>query len=381
MFVVSYLVFVGGILAGTCMSAWVRQRRSNVQALVQTLALIVGQNLPLGAGLRAAARHEPRRLRNVLRRIAHHLDVGDTLSTALKTAYPACPGDVVGAIQAGERGGTLPSVLRSLSADLQRTRKRIARISPAAAYCFLFLLVVPPLVLGIATFLLPKFRDIFMDFGVSRFNPLMEHLLSALAFFYENSTLVTFVLLALIILGLQLLFGRILCPRVPDRFQWLPALSDTVAWHLPVLRRISETRSLSRQLPIIQAAIRAGHDIAPAARQAACVDANYHARRRMRRWAERIEDGGEPTAQARALRFPRAVCAGLGAARGRDELTAALDYLCAYYRSLLAHWEELLASATLPLLVLVWGLGIGYVACSIMLSLYAIVDTIMADVY
>jgi type II secretory pathway component PulF len=184
-----------------------------------------------------------------------------------------------------------------------------------------------------------------------------------------------------VILCLQATLGRHFLPRVPDRFQWIAALTDTVAWHLPVLRRVSETRALARQLPILQAAIRAGHDIAPAARQAACVDANYHARRRLRRWAERIEKGGEPAAQARALGLPRALRSALTGARGRDELAAGLHYVCSYYRSLLAHWEHVLASAAVPIVVLIWGLCIGYTVLAVFSPLYAIVDGVIAELW
>jgi len=380
MIILTYLTFLVLLLAVATIVTWLRVRRFRLQAIIQALALIVGQNVPLPAALRAAARFERRKLRRVFQEIAYRLEVGDTVSTALRTSHPSCPGEVVGAIQGAEQGGTLPSVLRSLATDVQRAKTSSARLLPAVVYFFVLLLVVPPILLSIGVFLVPRFKDILLDYGVAE-NPQLEQMVSVGTFVHENSLWFLLGALVLAILVLQLLLGRYFCPRVPDRFQWIPALFDTIVWHLPVLRRIAETRALTRQLPVLQAAIRAGHDIVPAARQAACVDANLYARRRMRRWAEQVERGAEPAAQARVLGFPRALRSALTTARGRDELAAGLDYLCSYYRSLLTHWEQLAASAAVPLVVLMWAACVAYVALAVFTPICAILDAIMAEIY
>ncbi len=380
MFVFPYSGFLFLLAAAAASVAWVRIRRFRLQTVIQTLATVVGQNIPLAQALRAAARYEGEKLARIYAQLAHHLEVGDTVSTALRAAYPSCPGHVIGALQGAEQSGTLPSVLRSLAADTQRERTATARLFPAVGYFVVLLMIVPTVMLAIGIFLVPKFRDILLDYGVTG-DPRLELLTSLGAFVHDNAVWLAAGVLALVIVCLQATVGRHFFPRVPDRFQWIPALTDTIAWYLPILRRATETRALARQLPILQAAIRAGHDIAPAARQAACVDANYHARRRLRRWAERIERGGEPAAQARALGFPRALRSALTSARDRDELTAGLDYLCSYYRSLLAHWEHVLASAALPIVVLIWGFFVGFLVFAVFSPLYAIADGIIAEVW
>ena len=380
MFPCALLIILVVLTMAATVAAWLRVVRMRTHAIVQTLALIIGQNIPLASSLRAAARYEGRRLREVFGSMAARLEAGDQLSTALRTSYPACPGHIVGAIQGSEQGGTLPSVLRSLVADLQRERTTVSRLSPAVAYFFVLGVVIPSFLLLIVVFLVPNFRAIYQDFGVES-HPLQERLVSIGAVLSSYSPVFILALLALALLIVQAVFVRVFFPRVPDRVQTLAAFGDTIIWHLPLLRRIAATRALARQLPIMQAAIRAGHDLAPAARQAACVDANIHARRRMRRWAERIEAGGDQRAAARALRFPGALRSALMTARGPDELAAALDYLCSYYRSLLTHWEQLFVSAAIPVMVLTWAGCVAYIALAIFVPMYAMIDSVIASVY
>ncbi len=376
----SDLVSVATMVAVGVSVAQFRLARMRVRSVVQTLALIVGQNIPLSKGLRAAAQHEEQKLRRIYEGLARRLEAGAVLSEALKLSCRACSGHVLGAIQAGELGGTLPSVLRSLAADLQRERESVARFAPAAAYFFTLAVVVPTILLMIAVFLLPEFRMIFVDFGVEP-HPLHDQMSAVADFIVRFSPILIAALLGLAMLTLYAVFGQPFFRRLPDRVQRLAAFVDTIIWHMPLLRKIAETRALARQLPIMQAAIRAGADLAPAARQAACVDTNFYARRRMRRWAEQIEAGGDPRSTARTLGFTSALRSALTTARGPDELAAALDYLCSYYRSLLIHWEQIFVSAAIPVMVLTWGVCVAFIALALFVPLYAILDSLMDGVF
>ena len=64
-----------------------------------------------------------------------------------------------------------------------------------------------------------------------------------------------------------------------------------------------------------------------------------------------------------------------------DLFAAALDYLCSYYRSLLAHWEHVFVSLAIPCVVLVWAVCIAFVAIGVFTPIYSIVDELMAEVW
>ena len=377
MVICGYMLFLGVLGVAGLIVAWLRFRRWRVQTVVQALALIVGQNVPLVPAVRSAGRWEGTKLRRIFDRLARHLNAGKSISEALQRAYPACPGYISGALEGAEQGGTLPSVLRSLAADLQHNQKTTRRYSPALLYFSVLGFVIGMILLMFVVVLLPKFQVIFLDFGLAS-HPLYEQIQNAVYFGNEFWPII-FTVLGLLGLALcQEIVLRVWWPR-PRRMTVLGAVHDGMAWYLPGLRQIAEMRALARQLPVLQAGVRAGHDLVPAARQAACVAVNIHAQRRMRRWADRIEAGGDPAALTRSLGFPPAFRRALSGTHGPEELSGSLEYLCSYYRSLLMHWEQLLASASIPAVVLLWAGCVAYVALMIFMPLYAMLDSVMAE--
>jgi len=380
-FTISLLFGIAGIAPVAILIAWLRIRRLRERAAVQMLATIVGQNLPLVDGLRAAARQERGALRRIFQTMARQLESGALLSTALRCALVGCSGRVVGALQAAEQGGTVPSILRSLAAEQRDARVSEARFAPVLPYFGLLLIVGPTTMAAIVVFLVPKFRAIFADFGLDSLPAITESLVSISNFALDHAAALALALGALALLVLQVLLGRNFWTRKPDLFQWPFVLLDMLSWHLPLCRRVAETRALARQLPIMQAAVRAGEDLPAAAEQAASVDANYHARQRLRRWAAAIEQGGDPVTAARRLHLPKPLIVALTTSQGGRDLPGALDYLAAYYRSLLVHWEQVAASVVVPATVVLFGLGFGYVVLAFYLPLRSLLDGVMADIY
>lgn len=359
-----------------------RLRRQRTRAIVDALALVVSQNLPLGHGLRAAARGERRRLGRMLEKIAQRVELGDPLSAAVRAAHWTCPGQIIGALQAGETGGNLPTIIHELAADLEDAGASplSPATTPAVGYGLVMALCVPAIVLAIVVFLVPRFRAIFDDLGAALPAP-TEFVIALAAAAAANVWLVAAAAGVLVLLVLQLAIGRHFTPRVPDRVQPLFVLLDALAWHVPGLRRIAETRALARQLPVLHAALAAGQDLPFAALQAACVDANRYARNRLRHWAREIMSGVEPVAAARGLGFPRAFVAAVASAAGSARLPAVTEYLACYYRRLRVHWERILASLLLPLIVLVWALRVGFVVIAFYLPLDALLDSVIRSVY
>lgn len=374
----AYILLFMLMVTGGLFAAWVRTRHLRYRAVVQTLAVLVGQNLPLPHGLRAAARNERKALRRAYLVMAWRLEAGDRLSTALRSAMQSCPAYITGAIEGGEQGGTLVSVLRSLAADARRAPMLPATLSVATLYS-LALLVILPMVLGfIFVVVVPKFRDIFADFN-TQLPAMTEHLIKLGSPGPISTALV--ILLVIIALAVsQVSLARNFLVRMPGPLPWLPAALDSLTWRTPLAGRAANVRALTRQLPILLAAIRAGHDLPAAARQAACVDTNYCARRRLRRWARLLEAGAEPAAAARRLAFP-APFVRILATGGGAELATGLEYLAAYYRSLSVHWQRVVLSAMLPLIVLMWALCVGYIVVALFLPLMAIIDATAASIY
>jgi type IV pilus assembly protein PilC len=378
--VLTYIVFLLGIVVIGGTGAYLRVRRLRIRMTVQSLASLVSQNLPLTAGLRAAAHGERGRLRRIYEQLAGRLEAGDPLSTAVRGTVPACPGEIVSALQGAERGGTLPAVLQSLAADAGRELREPDSARRPWWYLFILAVIVPLVLLLYWVVIVPKFREIFFDFG-TRLPAITVTVLDVGRLVHDNAVLLCSVgFLAL--LGLvHLVVGRHFIVRVPGRFQVFFKLWDVLVWHLPVSRRVANTNALARQLPVLHAAVRAGHDLPEAVRQAACVTVNFHARRRLTGWALALDSGADPLDSARRAGLPAPVLWALAGLRGGGDLSVRLEYLSEYYRTLQTHWERIVLAIIGPLLVVFWGLCVGFLTVALFLPLVALLQGVMSTIY
>jgi type II secretory pathway component PulF len=105
-------------------------------------------------------------LKNILAQIHRDVTGGKSISDAMQ-AQAAVFGDAyVASVAAGEAAGKLPEVLGRL-AQFQRTELRVrSTIRTLLAYPFLLAGVSSLVVIGLVTFVLPKFVDIFSQFEV-----------------------------------------------------------------------------------------------------------------------------------------------------------------------------------------------------------------------
>jgi type II secretory pathway component PulF len=361
---------------------WLRWRRLRTNAVTNSLSLLVGQNLPLVEGLRAVAHGERGATSSILKDIATRLSFGESVATAVRGAHPTIPGDVLGAIQAGEAAGTLPTVLRGID---QRVRERTIRsmgATPSLIYVVLLAMFLILHVFVITTFLVPKFRDIFADFGVREL-PWATEILVSFAGNLRGDLGGLWWLLWLAVLTVigQIVIGRYFIVRVPDRVQPLFRVMDALFWYFPGARRIAQTRALARQLPLLTASVRAGHDLPAAALHAACTDANWFARRRLLRWSKLMLEGMTPAEAARQVNLPGPLRRFAATSRSSDELLAELSYLAAYYERLMFHWERIAAACVTPVLVLTVSVVVGLVVISLYLPMRSLLNAVMAEVY
>ena len=376
-----YVMILGVFAMIVIGRTWLRIRAQREHAVVAVLEMLTARNLPLVRGLRAAAQQESGGVRRVLDELAGNLDRGVALSAALRGALPACSGQTIGAIRAAELSGAVPSILRDRSSELSRVRAAQVHAAPALSYVVGLMCIIPMIVMGIVVFLVPKFRDIFQDFGVHTFPFLTELVIAFAEMFTSNNPLVLGLCFFLFVVIIQFAVARVFLRRMPDVFQWPYVLLDTLTWHVPVLRNIVQARSLARQTPLIAAAVRTGIPLHTAAEHAAFADANHYARVRLRGWSEAMAAGADPAESARKSRFPTPFVQALRAAGGPDELATALDYLGDYYASLEMHWERTIISILTPTVVLLFGLFVGIVILAFYLPMIHLTEGLVGSMY
>lgn len=181
--------------------------------LVESVVDLTAADLPLSAGLRAAAEEIPqRRVAEAMRRVAAELDRGLALDAALATASKTVPEHIRGLIQAGLRTGRVAHILEELVAmDRDRIDLR-RRISAALAYPTLLLVLLFAAFVFANLFIVKPFSQIFDEFGVDL--PGVTLMLVAMMRWFDQSGL----WILLIVLGVILpsIMVLILVPKPPD---------------------------------------------------------------------------------------------------------------------------------------------------------------------
>jgi type II secretory pathway component PulF len=160
--------------------------------LLWTLALAVRQDLPLADEVEVFAEPLWKRQQSTYIHLANRLRDGRSLGEALELTPGILPRSVAAEIRMAEQAGRLPEVLAELGTAATATLGR-SRIESTVAMTLLYGWLLLSMFLVIAGFIMywiiPKYKDIFDDFGVE-LPPMTLSLIEASDAFFENFLLV-----------------------------------------------------------------------------------------------------------------------------------------------------------------------------------------------
>jgi type II secretory pathway component PulF len=185
-------------------------------------------------------------MRSILAQVHKDVTGGKSISDAMQ-AQSAVFGDAyVASVAAGEAAGKLPEVLSRL-AQFQRTEMRVrATVRTLLAYPLLLSSVSSLVVIGLVTFVLPKFVDIFGQFEVKL--PMITQVIVALSDVMRKHW---YVWVPMVIAGIV---GLIVSRNVESgRRKW-----DYAMLNLPILRDITRAFYIGRTFRLMGLMIESG---------------------------------------------------------------------------------------------------------------------------
>jgi type II secretory pathway component PulF len=139
----------------------------DLMALNEEIAGMARAGLPLDEGLAALAREMGRgRLQQVTATLASDLKAGHTLPEALERQGKRVPQFYAGLVAAGIRTGRISQVLANLGLYARAMADLRSIIVEALFYPAVVLLFAGSLVGFLLIFVIPRFKQIFMDFGM-----------------------------------------------------------------------------------------------------------------------------------------------------------------------------------------------------------------------
>jgi len=129
------------------------------------LATLIDAGLPLLRSLNVLMKQEQKgNLRNTIQSLADTVERGTTFSDAMAQHPKVFDRLYVSMVKAGEIGGVLEVVLNRLAEFAEKAQAMKRKVIAAMAYPGVVMFFACSVVLGLLTFIVPKFSEIFQDF-------------------------------------------------------------------------------------------------------------------------------------------------------------------------------------------------------------------------
>ena len=330
----------------------------------QQLAHLTEAGLPVERGLRLIAVDlRCGRLARAAEEVAGELERGLPLQEAFArhaAKFPPLYGQMV---EAGAKAGNLPGILFNLGRHLELVGRLRRALWRAISYPVMVLAALSLVMLFVACFVLPKFKDIFKDFRTS--------LPDLTQFFLNMSDVypVIFVALWSVVLALALAgvvrwwIGR---PGV---------MGEGALLRMPVVGGVVRANLLSRWIDALRVGVEAGLDLPRAISLAAGATATGRLDREAQQLAEVI-GRGEPAAKFQGRMIPATVPAAMELAAKAGDLPAALATLARMYEQQAEQRLRLVPAVLTPLFMIVIGGAIGLCVVAMFLPLVRLVQSV-----
>ena len=131
------------------------------------LSTLQDAGLPLLRSLQILeGQQKPGKLKNVLQGVCEDVEGGSSLSEAMAKHPKAFNRLYTKMVAAGEVGGVLDIILQRLAEFMEKAQSLKRKIRAAMLYPIAVVVISTVIVTGIMYFIIPKFQEIFRDFGV-----------------------------------------------------------------------------------------------------------------------------------------------------------------------------------------------------------------------
>ncbi|MGD2108022.1 MAG: type II secretion system F family protein [Phycisphaerae bacterium] len=142
--------------------------QKTITQVTRQLSTLQDAGLPILRSLNILEdQQKPGLMKNVLMGMTDDIEGGSTLSEACAKHPKAFNRLYVNMVAAGEAGGVLDVILQRLAEFMEKAQKLKKKIMGAMVYPVVVVTFSLGIVGGIMVFVIPKFRDIFLDFDVT----------------------------------------------------------------------------------------------------------------------------------------------------------------------------------------------------------------------
>jgi len=304
-------------------------------------------------------------LKRIIREVAYSVEGGETLTRSLAQFPRVFNNLFVGLVRAGEVGGVLDETLDRLATFLEEDLKLKRKVKSAMTYPTIVMVLAILIVIGLVTFIVPKFIQLFKDFEITM--PAPTQFLISCSNFMTNPVNdgVLIVTVILLVVGINRLKATKTGKKYYDKLMLkLPVFG--MLNHRIALARFSRTMStlMTSGVPILQALETVAGAIDNEVLSTSILDARSAVRE-----GERL---GEPL--ERSKMFPPMVVQMISIGEETGSLDSMLAKVADFYEAEVDALLESLTAALEPVLIVFLGGVVGFIVVAMFLPLVQIIN-------
>jgi type II secretory pathway component PulF len=332
----------------------------------KNLAVMLRAGLTISEALDISIDSSAGNLKKTLTGVAESVRSGNSLAESFGR-YPNFFSNLfVNATYAGEISGTLDRNFEAISIQLEKEKELVYKIQQALLYPAVVLVAAFALGMGLSYFILPKIIPLFEGMRVAL--PLSTRILISISYFVRDHGLA---LLIGIVAGLAILSWLF-------RQRFTQPFTHWIFLKTPVASRIIKNSNLSRFCRNLNTLLQSGLSIDRALDITKDTIGNYYYRRALEKITIRVIKGGNLSDDLRQYNtlFPAMLIKMIMVGEKSGQLEETLSYLADYYEAEVDNATKTLSVAIEPILLLIIGLVVAFLALSIITPIYNITGSL-----
>ena len=331
------------------------------------LAIMVKAGMPLIEALRMLQKQTRNRsLSVILTQVVADVNNGQFLSASLDKYTKVFGNFFINIIRIGESGGILSENLNYLSDELKKRRELRKKVISAMIYPSIIVIVATGLVTMLTVFIFPKILPVFYNLNVKL--PATTRALIVISDFLQAY-------------GLAVLGGMVLIPVLATLLKKIKAVKysfDRSLMYLFLVKGISQSVNLSNFCRTLGLLLKSGMKIVEALTITADTINNTAYRRELEQMAAGIQKGEQLShfLQNKERLFPAMLVNMIAVGENTGNLSDTLLYLADFYESELNELTKNLSAILEPILILIIGAVVGFVALAVITPIYGITQSV-----
>jgi type IV pilus assembly protein PilC len=330
-----------------------------MSTFTRQLSTMMNTGLPLSEALNLLQKQTEGRMSEIIGRVLTKVEGGNSFAKALSDEEGAFSDVYLASIRAGEEGGVIDKVLERLAGNLESRKEFIGKVKGAMIYPIIIIVGMILVTFIMMVFVIPKMMSLYEEFDTEL--PLPTRILMAVANFASGNIW----LFPLIIVGL-FAFYKFLVSKEKYRL-----MLDEWKLNFPIIGPMTKAINLAEINRTLSILLSAGVSLVEALDIVAEVAGNEVYEDALEYSAERVEKGlSLSEAWDEVGVFPPIMNQMASTGEETGQLDDVLSKVSRYFEVQSEERVKGLTSAIEPLIMILLGIGVGFLVIAIILPLY-----------